>query len=98
MTHPQLKPGDLRMVVGDWFGEGLPCPTPAHLVIEQADPVVWMAAEILEEIRKGQRLDGYPAVIDGDLITVTASNRTVIYRLTEEYDGPRHSSLCVWPD
>jgi hypothetical protein len=81
------------------YGEGLPCPTPQHLTIERADPVVWWAAEMFDETRAGQAQHGhcYPVSINGDLITVTASNRTVTYRIGE-YDAARHSYLCSWPD
>lgn len=97
MTHPQLEPGELRMGVRDWFGEGLPCPTAAHLIIEQADPVTWLAAEMLDEFEAGRVHDGYPVSVDGDLITFTASNRTVVYRIGE-YDALRHRYLMSWPD
>lgn len=89
------KVGELRFRVADWTG--LPCPTVSHLTIEHADPVTYIAFEILEVIRRSQGLDGYPASIDGDLLTLTASNRTVIYRLGE-YDSQRHAYLMTWPD
>lgn len=66
-------------------------------MIERADPVVWCAAEILAEIRAGQKYSDYPVVIDGDLLTFNAANRTVIYRLGE-YDPEWNRYLMTWPD
>lgn len=89
------KVGELRFRCEDWTG--LPCPTSLHLTIEQADPVVWCAAEVLKEIQAGQEIEGYPVAIDGDLITFRTANRAVIYRVGE-YDQERRAYLLTWPD
>jgi len=49
-----------------------------ELFIERADPVVEFSCELLDGI--GTHWQGF-AVLDGDLLTITASNRTVRYRL-----------------
>lgn len=70
------------------------------LVIERADPKIWVSCEFLAEIEAGMptRADGRPyAELDGDLLRINADNRTVVYRL-----GEHHFELDVyeaeWPD
>lgn len=70
------------------------------LIIERADPKIWVSAEFLAEVECGTptRAGGRPyAEIDGDLIRINADNRTVVYRL-----GEHHFELDVyeaeWPD
>lgn len=63
--------------------------------IDHADPVAWISAEILDEIRSGNY---HPDVtVDGDLLTIRGSNRTVIYRIGEK-DFGRLRYLMAWPD
>lgn len=70
------------------------------LIIERADPKIWVSAEFLAEVECGTpaREDGRPyAEIDGDLLRINADNRTVVYRL-----GEHHLAMDVyeaeWPD
>lgn len=65
------------------------------LHIDHADPVVWLAKELLDEIAGPNH---HPDVELGDgLLTIRASNRTVVYRIGE-YDPLRQRYLCHWPD
>ena len=63
--------------------------------IDRADPIIWAAAELIDLLRTR---DNHPdGEINGDLLTVRGSNRTVIYRIGE-YDPQRQAYLCHWPD
>jgi hypothetical protein len=92
----QLEPGTLQLTV---HITEMNCyyPRPQHVHIDQADPVIWVDGHIMDEIRRDQHNDGYPITIEDDLITVTASNRTVIYCI-KDYDALTHRYLCAWPD
>lgn len=87
----QLEPGELVITLhypahGGGHGE---------IHIDRADPVIWVATELLHGLRRGHR---HPDVdVTGDLITIRGSNRTVIYRVGK-HDLRRLTYLCHWPD
>lgn len=63
--------------------------------IDRADPVIRVAAELLDDMRRGHH---HPDVeVTGDLLTIRGSSRTVVYRVGE-YDRERDTYLCHWPD
>lgn len=78
------------------------------LRIDRADPHVWITDEVIEAIVRSWeftprgwgspfgRLD-YAASPRGAVLTLTGTNRTVIYLLSE-YDRQRNRWLAVWPD
>lgn len=50
-----------------------------RLKVEHADPIALLATELLDEIRAGSH---HPDVeIDGNQLTIRATNRTVVYRI-----------------
>lgn len=60
------------------------------LYVVAADQRIRFAPELIDEIRVGQH---HPAVsILGDVITIKATNRTIIYRLT----GQQPDGLNYW--
>lgn len=85
------KVGDC--VLGADYGD--PDDLHGRLRVDRADPIIWVSAEIVERVRVN---DHHPDVtVDGDLLTIRASNRTVIYRIGEYYPQ-RHCYLLTWPD
>jgi len=66
-----------------------------HLEVLHADPRTLIAKVLLDEIRAG---GAHPAVsLVGDVLTIRASNRTVIYRLGE-YLPESGCYRAEWPD
>lgn len=97
----QLEPGVLWLSVN--YVGGLDDHV-GRLCIDRADPGVWASVELLVKIAEGC---GHPdtsislgdrrdALRDG-LLTIRASNRTVVYRIGE-YDPQHLRYLCHWPD
>lgn len=70
--------------------------TPQGPVIRQADPRILIADEFLTEMREGTFHEP-AAVVVGDVLTLTAINQTVVYRLTGERDS-YGSWYAEWPD
>jgi hypothetical protein len=69
-----------------------------NVEILSAAPVVWVSVAFMAMAL----FDGLPNVVlshyDGaELLTITARNRTVVYRVGR-YDHDRQAYLCNWPD
>lgn len=65
------------------------------LTVDRADPRVMVSAELLDEWRSGK---GEPEVtINGDVLRIEASNRTVIYRIGEKVPD-MYAYFAEWPD
>lgn len=87
----QTEPGDCTISVH----YASPHDRAGRLRIDHADPLVLMSTELLDEIRGPNH---HPDVeLDGDLLTIRASNRTVIYRIGE-YDPQRRAYLLARVD
>jgi len=68
------------------------------LWVDRADPRIWVAGEILHEIREGRH---HPDVhFEDDLLRIEAVNERVVYRVfgVERADLPRDLWLAAWPD
>jgi hypothetical protein len=104
-AYQQLMQYSVDPAVGDFvchFEDALDwCPIGAtsprwRLVIDKADPRVVLAAGFLDHIRSGSPAS-FGAAIEGDVLRVKASNRTVIYRIAEKTpDGLAY--YAEWPD
>lgn len=66
-----------------------------QLHVTHADPRILVSAELAADIRAGQYLPG--SRIDGDVLTVDAVNRRVVYVL-REYLFALDCWLAEWPD
>lgn len=65
-----------------------------RLLVLHADPRIWISAELLAELRR----EAHPDVtLIGDVLTVNAVNRRVVYRLGE-YMREADCWLAEWPD
>lgn len=66
--------------------------------VDQADPVICIHPEIVDELRAGQYAPG--VTFDGDVLRIHGMNRTVVYRLGELTRDPcgRLVYLAEWPD
>ena len=87
-----VEPGSLELRGEYIYGD----PVPVVIDVLHADPVIWIGEEALASIRSG----GYGsrhASITGDLVTITARNRMLVYRIGR-YDTNRRAYLCNWPD
>ena len=68
------------------------------LWVDRADPRIWLAGELLHQIREGRH---HPDVhLEGDLLRIEAVNERVAYRVfgQERADLPRDLWLAAWPD
>lgn len=85
------KIGELRIKICGWpRGASRP-----ELRIDQADPIILVSAKLLVQLTDPHH---HPAAtVVGDLLTVQARNRTVIYRIGE-YVTDQDSYVCRWPD
>ncbi|HEV8653144.1 MAG TPA: hypothetical protein VG276_28060 [Actinomycetes bacterium] len=61
----------------------------------QADPRTLIVDELLEEIRQGKARPW--VTLDGEVLTIRGSNRTVIYRIGEHLEDYR-CHVLEWPD
>lgn len=71
-----------------------------ELFVDRADPCVWICGEILDEIATltAQGVSRW-ATVDGDVLTIRATNRTVVYRVDfDSYDPDNNWYLAQWPD
>ncbi len=64
------------------------------LEVTRADPRILITQQALDEVRNGDRR--YVTLI-GDILTINASNRRVIYRIGE-YLPNRQAYVAEWPD
>jgi len=63
--------------------------------VEQADPQIIIAADVLNGIQFG---DPNPNLtFDGDVLKIHGTNRTVIYRIAEKVPD-LHAYYAEWPD
>jgi hypothetical protein len=69
---------------------------PSSIEVMQADPVVFFTQEAIEAIKAGGPSARH-ASINGDLITIRATNGTWIYRIGA-YQPDAHGYVCSWPD
>jgi hypothetical protein len=67
--------------------------TGVKLRVDHADPRIWIAPEVLE----GMVPDGWPATLNGDVLTIRGVNRTVIYRIGH-YLPDQRVYEAEWPD
>jgi hypothetical protein len=96
VSHPQLEIGTLALsVVMSVASFDSPSPPDARLRVEHADPVIQVSDKLLRSLRTRRDLPG--VTYDGDLLTVRAVNRTVIYRRREYVTG-RGYWVFSWPD
>jgi hypothetical protein len=65
-----------------------------ELHIDRADPIILVHTSVLNEM---QHSTGSFARVDGEILTVTGKNRTVVYRIGE-YDPAQDAYVCRWPD
>jgi hypothetical protein len=63
--------------------------------LDHADPRIQIAEDFLNEIRGGHHHPG--VALDGDLLKIRATNRTVIYRIGI-YTPDRKVYTAEWPD
>ena len=89
-----------------WLGYRQERVTPTDLVLRRdnntdrlevmhAEPKIRVAAELLEDLRAG---GGHRDVtLDGDVLTINATNQRVIYRIGQ-YDPLRDCYSAEWPD
>lgn len=70
------------------------------LFIDRADPISRVSAELLQEISVlTERGEDRWSTLDGDVLTIKADNRTVVYRVDfTSYDAATDSYLMRWPD
>ena len=67
------------------------------LTVRQADPMVRITAELVDELERGVTHPDF--TIDGDVITINAANRRVVYRLDRSsYDLFTNTYRMQWPD
>ena len=64
--------------------------------IQRADPTAALGGDLYRATRADGSLSR-SLTIDGDVVTIKAANRTVIYRI-ESYDPYRDLYLMRWPD
>jgi hypothetical protein len=69
-----------------------------NVEILRADPVIWVSLAFMAKAL----FDCMPNVVlsshlGSDLMTITARNRTVVYRIGR-YDHEKAAYLCHWPD
>lgn len=61
-----------------------------RLRIDHADPTIRVSVDLLDQLRQGNR---HPDMrLDGDLLTITGVNRTVLYRVQ-----PADAEQVNWP-
>ena len=73
-----------------------------RLYVERADPRILVADPIVAALRDGTFYGsdpphGHGLFLDGDVLTIRAANRTVIYRIVG-YDPERFAWVAEWPD
>lgn len=67
-----------------------------RLRIDQADQLIMIAAELLEELRRhGEGATGVS--LAGDILRIEGVNRTIIYRIGDKVID-RHAYYAEWPD
>jgi hypothetical protein len=77
------------------IGECVLTTTDEGVRIDQADPEILIASELLDEMRAGSL---HPDVsLDGELLRIEGINRTVIYRLGDKVPD-LHACYASWPD
>jgi hypothetical protein len=77
-----------NVILRSWFGS-------AQVEVVQADPSTLISSALLNEIRRGE---ANPSVtVDGSVLTIRGSNRTVIYRIVEHLPH-LNAYLLEWPD
>jgi hypothetical protein len=69
--------------------------TDGSLTVDRADPRVLIDAEVLDDIRDGRC--GPELSLRGDVLTIDATNRRVIYRIGEHLMLPDRY-VAEWPD
>jgi len=71
-----------------------------RLDVTQADPQARICADLLQEISvETVRGESQWATLDGDVLTIKADNRTVVYRIDyTDWDMNDDSYLMEWPD
>jgi len=68
-----------------------------YITIDQADPVVLISSDMVEELRRDALV---PEVeLNSDVMTINAANRRAVYRIDFDSFNPlTHCYVMRWPD
>jgi hypothetical protein len=75
------------VILRGWWG--------GEVEIVRADPLTLISDVLLDEIRAGTTSEGIE--LEGDVLRIRATNRTVIYRIVEHRPDLR-AHVLEWPD